>query len=59
MAAFRPTGAHIFLGTYDLYPPDKVVSCFKGAVPPLTNTLSLPCSPVLVKTGRGRENLRG
>lgn len=27
------------LGEYDLYPPKKVVSCFKGAVPPLTNSL--------------------
>lgn len=39
MAAFRPTWALIYLNYYDLYPPGKVVSCFKGAVPPLTNSL--------------------
>lgn len=38
MAAFRPTRT-FFLGVnYDLYPPRKVVSCFKGAVPPLNNS---------------------
>lgn len=38
MAAFKPTSAGS-LRVYDLYPPGKVVSCFKGAVPPLTNSL--------------------
>ena len=39
MAAFRPTGIALPFVYYDLYPPGKVVSCFKGAVPPLTNSL--------------------
>lgn len=37
MAAFRPTRTVCFI-YYDLYPPDKVVSFVKGAVPPLTNS---------------------
>lgn len=39
VAAFRPTGTFC-LKNYDLYPPEKVVSSFKGAVPPLTNSRS-------------------
>lgn len=37
MAAFRPTRTVCFM-YYDLYPPGKVVSFVKGAVPPLTNS---------------------
>lgn len=37
MAAFRPTKTVSFT-KYDPYPPVKVVSLVKGAVPPLTNS---------------------
>lgn len=37
MAAFRPTETVYFI-YYDLYPPGKVVSFVKGAVPPSTNS---------------------
>lgn len=37
MAAFRPTRTCALI-YYDLYPSVKVVSCNKGAVPPLFNS---------------------
>lgn len=42
MAAFRPTRTACFM-YYDLYPPEKVVSFVKGAVPPLTNSRMSLC----------------
>lgn len=37
VAAFRPTRTYALV-YYDLYPSVKVVSCNKGAVPPLFNS---------------------
>lgn len=57
MAAFRPTRT-LFLDYYDLYPPGKVVSWFKGAVPPLTNSRSFSDYPEEVETEVNGEAAR-
>lgn len=48
------------LCNYDLYPPGKVVSCFKGAVPPLNNSHGFlkhqECVCTEVKGEAGRLN---
>jgi len=57
MAAFRPTQT-FFLNYYDLYPPVKVVSWFKGAVPPLTNSHGFLQYPEEVSTEVKGEAMR-
>lgn len=54
MAAFRPTRMFSF-SYYDLYPPVKVVSWFKGAVPSLTNSLSFFMHPKGLNLGERRS----
>lgn len=58
VAAFRPTRTFDLLVRCDFYPSWKVVSCFKGAVPPLTNSFNFFARCEGLRP-MGMENLKG